>query len=83
MSSRFTWRGVIVEVRHEPDWLSTGFDHIEIEAIPRTPLPITETGYRSRFIDPGDLDDYDDAVAFARFWLEAAAKDWDGQLSLL
>ena len=41
MSTRFTWRGVIVEVRHEPDWLSTGFDHIEIETIPRTALPIT------------------------------------------
>ncbi len=83
MSTRFTWRGVTVEVRHEPDWLNSGFDHVEIEAIPRTPLPITETGYRSHFIDPGDLDDYDDVAAFARFWLEAAAKDWDGQLSLL
>ena len=83
MPTRFEWRGVTVEVRHEPNWLNTGLDHIEVMAIPRTPLPITETGYRSHFIDPGDLADYADAADFARFWLETAAKDWDGQLSLL
>ena len=39
----------------------------QVMAIPRTPLPITETGYRSHFIDPGDLADYADAADFARF----------------
>lgn len=83
MSARFVWRGIEIEVRHERNWLKSGLDHLEIVAEPRTPLPITSTGYRSHFIDPGDLDDYEDVVDFARCWLDAAAKDWDGQMTLL
>lgn len=81
-SVRIVWRGVTLEVRHTQNWLRTGLDHIEIEATPRTPLPITETGYRSHFIEPRDLADYEDAADLVRFWLDRAGKDWGGQLSL-
>lgn len=80
-----TWRGITLQVRHRSNWLSTGFDHIEVEATPRERLPITETGYRSHFIDPDDLADYDgNAIIFVLFWLETTAKrvGWSGQKSL-
>lgn len=88
MHPRLTWCGIVVEVRHNPNFLNLGFDHIEIEAIdpPRCPLPITATGYRSHFIDPGDLDDYESTSGFVRFWLDTAAQspEWqrDRQMSL-
>ena len=82
MTERIVWRGVEVEIRYEENWLNTGLTHIEIEAQPRTPLPVTETGYRSHFIDPEALADFESVAAFVRFWLDTAAKDWDGQMSL-
>lgn len=82
MTTRIIWRGLAVDVRHTPNWLNTHLDHIEIEAVPRTKLPITATGYRSHFIDPGDLAEYDGPADFVRFWLDEAAKDWDAQLKL-
>ena len=88
MHPRFVWCGIVVEVRHNRNFLNLDHDHIEIEAVdpPRSALPITKTGYRSHFIDPGDLDDFDSAVEFAQFWLESAAQssEWqrDWQLSL-
>ena len=74
------WRGIEIEVSHTKGFLNSHLDHIEVRA--KEPLPITATGYRSHFLDPSDLDDYKDVEDFVRYWLEAEAKDWDGQLSL-
>lgn len=82
MSTRFVWRGVTVVVRHAPDWLRLGVDHIEVETEPRTPLPITETGYRSRFVASAELDPYGGAEGFVHAWLEASAPGWNAQLPL-
>lgn len=82
MNARFVWRGVEIEVRSEANWLNTGLTHIEIETMPRTPLPMTETGYRSHFIDPGVLAEYWNAEDFVQQWVEESAKDWSGQLQL-
>ena len=81
MHHRLVWRGIVVEVRHTPNFLNLAHDHIEIEAIDplRSPLPITKTGYRSHFIDPGDLEDYESVVAFAEFWLDQAAQSPEWQ----
>ncbi len=76
------WRGIEIEVRYEPDWLGSGHAHIELESRPRTLLPVTETGYRSRFVNPEELDGFEDAAAFVLAWLNEAAKDWDGQMTL-
>ncbi len=80
MLTQIEWRGLVVEIQHTANWLNTGFDHIEIKA--ESKLPITETGYRSHFIDPGDLAEYADPAAFVRYWLNVSATDWDAQLSL-
>ena len=80
MSARVVSRGVEIEVRSEVNWLTTGLTHVEVEAMPRTPLPITETGYRSHFVNPGDLAEFGSVEDFVRQWLETAAVSWNAQL---
>ncbi len=82
MTMQIVWRGIEIEVRTEANWLGNDITHIEVQTTPRTPLPITETGYRSHFIDPQVLAEYDGVDDFVHQWLEEAAKGWDSQLSL-
>ena len=83
MAAQIGWRGIAIEVRHDYEWLGTGWVHLEIEAVPRTPLPITETGYRSAFLSKDVLAEYADETEFVLEWLDDAAKNWNGQLTLL
>jgi len=75
------WQGIALEIRHCPSWLSTNSEmttqHIEICSEGRVALPVTETGYRSHFMNGADsLAEFDnDPVAFVHFWLDDAAKD--------
>ena len=45
------WEGRDIRLSYTPRWNSI-IDHVEIEVDDRTPLPITETGYRSHFFGP-------------------------------
>lgn len=80
-----TWRGIAIEITHTPEkWSVT--DHIELRTTPKTPLPVTETGYRSEYFALGSVADYGSAVAFVTAWLdhEAERTKWCGaQLSFL
>lgn len=79
-----TWRGVKLEITFTPEKFGL-VDHIEIMAEGRTPLPVTETGYRSHFIQARTVEHHGGAVAFVTAWLdhEAARTGWSGaQLSL-
>lgn len=81
---RITWRGIRIEINFTPNWLRSS-DHIEIETDGRTPLPVTETGYRSHFAPIGTVEAEGGAVAFVTAWLDHEAKrmGWSGaQLSL-
>ena len=75
---RFTliWQGREIEVSFVPAWLNTGYDHIELRC--SAPLPVTSTGYRSRFIATSEIAGKNDLHAFIHEWLEAAADnpDW-------
>lgn len=77
---KLVWRDVTCRVRHTPDYLSKGWTHIEIIVVePKgAPLPITETGYRSHFIDAVLLAKVGGPVAFFLDWIEreAATKAW-------
>lgn len=81
---RLFWDGIGLTIRHtRRRW--TVIDHLEIEADNRQPLPITETGYRSHFLDPGIIDSCGGALALVSQWLDdaAAAGGWRGrQLAL-
>lgn len=85
------WRGLVIEIRYCPDWLvcyretyGYALAHLEVETIQAgVPLPITETGYRSHFDRPDNIEAQGGPIAFVRAWLDHAAEDhawkkWDG-----
>lgn len=79
-----TWRGIEIAITFNPDAFGMA-EHIELRSAGKLPLPITETGYRSHFMDKGSVAQYGGAVAFVTAWLdhEAAQTGWSGaQLSL-
>jgi hypothetical protein len=75
------WNGIIVQISWEETWLNLIVDgqavsHLQIESIhpPRSPLPMTETGYRSLFTSPEMVQSFGGPVAFVLSWLNDAAK---------
>ena len=78
------WNGIRIEIRYCPCWSESyeriyGYPlaHLEIEVLEpaRTPLPVTQTGYRSYFTRPDVIAECGGPVAFACAWLDEAAKD--------
>lgn len=84
----FDWRGITIQVRYHPNrWKSYeeafGYPlaHLEIQAInPKNArLPITDTGYLSHHLAPQDVKDEGGPAAYARAWLDFAARSSDWQ----
>jgi hypothetical protein len=73
---KFTWCGIEMSATHSPNYISTGWSHIELRVLkPKgRPVPITDTGYLSHFLDEGDLKAAGGAVAFFRAWLDREAE---------
>lgn len=71
-----TWEHVRYRVRHTPDYIIKGTDHIEVVVISpkKEPLPITETGYLSHFVTDGSCPGIDEAVVFFAAWIDREAK---------
>ena len=67
------WSEREIEVSVRADWLNTGHWHIELRCAER--LPVTETGYRSHFVQDGAFSDHDDVRTYVLDWLETAARD--------
>lgn len=65
-----------IRITHTRDYLAKGQSHIEIECIkPKgATLPITESGYRSHFIDALELVNSGGPVTFVTAWIEREAK---------
>jgi hypothetical protein len=80
--ARLEWQGIAVSVSYEPNWsrVTAASDaataHLEIRAVSpeQTPLPVTDTGYRSHFLPRGIVENAGGAVAYAKAWLDDAAK---------
>lgn len=76
----FQWEGIKIEAIYSP--IKWGvIAHLEIRSIrpERAPLPITETGYKSRFHSCGTVEaNGGDVVAQIIAWLdeEAAKPEW-------
>lgn len=70
------WQGRMIEVSYDPDWLGGTAQHLELRSI--RPLPVTETGYRSRFLTTDLVMSAKELEAFVKAWLDDAAddKDW-------
>lgn len=80
------WRGVDIAITFERNWLSIArghslaASHLTVTAIrpKRAPLPITQTGYRSRFLHFDEVDQAGGAVAYVEAWLDhyAKSREW-------
>jgi len=76
MTHEIVWDGIALSIFHTPNWLNSGFHHIELRADQK--LPVTETGYLSHFIHQDEFALFEDVAAFVEQWLNASAtsKDW-------
>ena len=78
--TRTHWNGIEIEIRWNPDYLvyddKRHATHLEVVSVSpeRAPLPITETGYRSRFMPISDMEGYDSPEAFVEAWLDYASR---------
>jgi hypothetical protein len=75
------WAGLLIEVRYSPNWLESycvtyGYPlaHLEIKTANREPLPITETGYKSHFDRPDNIEAEGGPVAYVLARLDDAAQ---------
>lgn len=68
---------------HRLVWQDYVIDHLDITCVSpaRAALPITETGYRSLFIDESHLIEAGGVVAYVTAWLEEASRspEWRAQ----
>lgn len=87
VAATIDWQGINVEIVYEPNWLNIAnrdsdlpCAHLDIRSIKpeRAPLPISETGYRSHFLHPGEIDLLGGPVAYVQTWLDemAESKEW-------
>ena len=79
------WQGIPITIRHHSNW-SNAYEkiqefcmtHTEIIRDDGKQLPMTETGYRSHFMDERQFEDYDDVIDYVTRWLDdkAQSKAW-------
>jgi hypothetical protein len=83
VAASFDWQGITIEVVYEPNWLGIATPtselpsaHLDIRSVApeRAPLPITETGYRSHFLHPDEIDELGGPVAYVEAWLNEMAR---------
>ena len=73
------WNGIEIEIRWNGNYLvyddQTLMAHLEIMSVEPegTPLPITETGYRSHFARVSAFEGFDSPEAFVEAWLDHAS----------
>ena len=82
VTETLVWGGVTIEVAYEADWLNSSegplpVSHLAISstAPAKAPLPFTETGYRSHFLEPGTVEAAGGPAAYVMAWLDDAARD--------
>ncbi len=75
-----TGHAVRLRVDHTRNYLVAGTDHIEIHVIApkKAVIPLTDTGYRSHFIDCEQLREAGGVRRFVEQWLmaESHSKEW-------
>jgi hypothetical protein len=70
---KLDWRGKKIEVAYDPRSFA-GYAHLQIRSKHGKPLPITETGYRSHFADPADVEHFGGPAAYVEAWLNSMAE---------
>jgi len=76
--STLTWKGIKITIVYKSNYFDSksGFSiaHLDITTENRVPLPFTESGYRSHFLDASGLEEYGTPTDFVKAWLEESAK---------
>lgn len=86
-SEMLVWEGITIRVCFEADWFgleASGagepWSHLELQVLEPVgaPLPVTDTGYWSEFLSPGEAEEAGGAVALATQLLQefAHTKTW-------
>lgn len=86
-SEMLVWEGITIRVCFEADWLgleASGagrpWSHLELQVVdpPGAPLPVTETGYWSEFLSPGEAGEAGGPVALVVALLDemSGSKAW-------
>jgi len=81
---QLNWDGIDIEIRWARHWLDfddeTSMGHLEICSIgpEKHPLPMTETGYLSRFFSADYFDWFGGPLLYVELWLshEGRSKAW-------
>lgn len=72
----FIWNDIKIQVNYTPNYATAEIDHLEIISDSKTPISITETGYKSHFILPEEFKSYNlTPVEFFTQWLDEAAQE--------
>ena len=76
------WRGQALTVRFCGCWMGDEMAHLEIISPDQKPHPISETGYRSHFLNPIVFEEAGGPVAYTMSWLAAVDDGRPKQMSL-
>ena len=75
------WRGREIEVLFDPDWCIVfrevyghALAHLEIRSLDGRPLPISKTGYQSKFDRTDNVEAESGAAGYVLAWLDHAAQ---------
>lgn len=79
---RIDWHGQALAVRFCATWLGDDTAHLEIVSSNGEPHPISETGYRSHFVNIAQIEEAGGPVAYVESWLRAVDDGSTRQLSL-
>ena len=72
------WNGLDIHVTLSREMQTSYINFVHIEIRCKEPLPMTNTGYRSHFMQAEAFAEYESLEAFINIWLEEASqsKDW-------
>lgn len=73
------WQGISLRIVWNPRWielphLDFASAHLEVHSDERQQLPITETGYCSRFLQREEVEEYGGPVGYVKAWLDEAGQ---------
>ena len=70
---KLNWQGREIEIGYQPRSFA-GCAHLQIRVKHCRELPITETGFRSHFTSPADVEQLGGPAAYVEAWLDAMAQ---------
>ena len=80
LSEPIMWQGIEISITYKPNPYNLSREsiiaHFEIKVLsPKgAQIPITETGYRSHYLHPDCVEEFDSPIAYVRAWLDYEAK---------